>query len=123
MKLENLRAADKNSKICVDEPLGESYVATNEMVLFTYQSDSRRWGVLLKDGSKATMKRDCRAEQILALSPSFTKLKTDTIVNMDYIRSIGVKDQRCILVEPFSNIKLSFSRRSAKKAKELVANR
>lgn len=123
LKIENLRTADKNSRICVDEQLGERYVSTNEMVLFTYRGDSRRWSVLLKDGSKATMKRDCRAEQILALSPSFARLKTDTIVNMDYIRSIGVKDQRCILVEPFSNIKLSFSRRSAKKAKELVANR
>ena len=89
------------------------------MVLFSYQSDSRKWDVLMKDGAKATMKRDYHAEQILALSPSFTRLKMDTIVNMDYIKSIGAKDQRCVLVEPFSDITLYFSRRSAKKAKEL----
>lgn len=120
LKLENLKNADRVQKVCVDEPLGERFVTTDEMVLFTYQSDSRKWDVLMKDGAKATMKRGCYAEQILALSPSFTRLKTDTIVNMDYIKSIGAKDQRCVLVEPFSDITLYFSRRSAKKAKELI---
>lgn len=119
LKLENLKNADRVQKVCVVEPLGERFVTTCEMVLFTYQSDSRKWEVLIKDGTKAIMKRDCRAEHILALSPSFTRLKTDTIVNMDYIRSIGTKDQRCVLVEPFGDIELYFSRRSAKKAKEL----
>lgn len=119
LKLENLKKADRPQKICVDDPLGERFVLTNEMVLFSYQSDSRKWDVLMKDGAKATMKRDYHAEQILALSPSFTRLKMDTIVNMDYIKSIGAKDQRCVLVEPFSDITLYFSRRSAKKAKEL----
>lgn len=120
LKLENLKNADRVQKVCVDEPRGERLATTDEMVLFIYQSDSRKWDVLIKDGTKATMKRDCHAEQILALSPSFTRLKTDTIVNMDYIKSIGTKDQRCVLVEPFSDITLYFSRRSAKKAKELI---
>ena len=119
LKLENLKNSDMAKKVCVDELLGERFVSTDEMVLFTYQSDSRKWEVLMKDGAKATMKRDCHAEQILALSPSFTRLKTDIVVNMDYIKSIGVKDQRCILVEPFSDINLYFSRRSVKRVKEL----
>ncbi len=119
LMLENLKNTDRTSRICVDEPLGERFASIDEMVFFSYKSDSRKWDVLMKDGTKATMKRDCHAEQILALSPSFTRLKTDTIVNMDYIKSIGSKDQRCVLVEPFSDIELYFSRRSAKKAKEL----
>lgn len=120
LKLENLKNSDRTQKVCVDEPFGERLVSTDEMVLFTYQSDSRKWEALIKDGTKATMKRAIHTEQILALSASFTRLKPDTIVNMDYIKSIGVKDLRCVLVEPFGNIDLYFSRRSAKKAKEFI---
>ena len=89
----------------------------SEMVLFTYQAESRKWRVLLSDKSEAMMKRDFKAEQILALSPSLTKLNQGTIVNVDYIKSIGAKDNSCTLVEPFSGIKLQFSRRAAKNVK------
>lgn len=112
LKLKNLQTADTNRKIKVDEPAGERFVSIGEIVLFTYQTDSRKWQVLLKDGTTALMKRGFRADRILELSQSFINLNHGSIVNMDYIKSIGNKDQSCILVEPFNNIRLSFSRRA-----------
>lgn len=117
LKLENLKYNNASKKVTVEEPAGDRYVRIDEMVLFSYQADTRRWQVLLKDGKTAAMPRDCHAEQIMAFSPSMVKLKPDSIVNMDYIQSIGAKDQSCTLVEPFSNIRLSFSRRSAANVK------
>jgi len=118
LKLENLSRANMGHKITVEEASGDRYVTIGEMVLFTYQPDSRRWQILLKDGSCALMKRSHNANSILALSSSFSKLNPGSIVNMDYIKSIGAKDQTCVLVEPFSSIKLSFSRRSAASVKQ-----
>lgn len=118
LKLENLQNANTNRRIKVDEPAGDRYVTTGEMVLFTYQADSRRWNVLLSDGTTAVMKRGYRSERILELSHSYTNLNSGSIVNMDYIKSIGTKDQSCILVEPFGNLRLSFSRRALQAARK-----
>lgn len=112
LKLKNLESADINRKIKVDEPTGERFVSIGEMVLFTYQPDTRKWTVLLSDGTTAVMKRGCRTGKILGLSQSYISLNQGSIVNMDYIKSIGNKDQNCVLVEPFNNIRLSFSRRA-----------
>lgn len=118
LKLKNLQAADTNRKIKVDEPTGERFVSTCEMVLFTYQPDTRKWNVLLSDGSTAVMKRGCRQDRILGLSHSYIKLNQGSIVNMDYIKSIGNKDLSCSLVEPFNNSHLSFSRRALQAVRE-----
>lgn len=112
LKLKNLESADINRKIKVDESTGERFVSIGEMVLFTYQPDTRKWTVLLSDGTTAVMKRGCRTDKILGLSQSYISLNQGSIVNMDYIKSIGNKDQSCVLVEPFNNIHLSFSRRA-----------
>ena len=117
LKLENLKNARPAGKIAVEDPVGDRFVSSDEIVLLTYQPDSRRWNVLLRDKSEAVMKRGTRAEQILAISPSLTKLNQGTIVNVDYIKSIGAKDNSCTLVEPFSRIRLQFSRRTAKSVK------
>lgn len=115
LKLENLKITGNTTKISVEEARGDRFVTTGDMVLFSYQPDTRRWSVLLKDGTNATMKRNFRAEKILELNPSYTKLNPGTIVNMDYIKSIGLKDQNCTLIEPFNHIQLYFSRRAKKK--------
>ena len=104
-------------KIAVEEPFGVRFVSPSEMVLFTYQADTRKWRVLLADKSEATMKRNFRAQQILALSPSFSKMNQGAIVNMEYVKSIGSKDNACTLGDPFGGIKLRFSRRSARAVK------
>lgn len=112
LKLKNLQDANTDRKIKVDEPTGERFVSIGEMVLFTYQPDTRKWNVLLSDGSTVMMKRGYRTDKILELSLSYINLNQGSIVNMDYIKSIGNKDQSCVLVEPFNNIHLSFSRRA-----------
>lgn len=114
LKLENLKTVGVGRKIAVEDASRDRFVSVDEMVLFTYLPDIRRWQVLLRDGTECFMKRSSTAGRILDISPCFTRLNQQTIVNVDYIKSIGVKSQKCVLVEPFSNISLSFSRRSAK---------
>lgn len=117
LKLENQMNTDIGNHIVVEEHTRDRFVMADELVLFTYLPDNRRWQVLLKDESTCLMKRDFRAEKILEISPNFTKLNQQTIVNVDYIKSIGTKDQSCILKEPFDNIELFFSRRIFRQVK------
>lgn len=114
LKLENLKTVSISRKITIEDSSQDRFVTADEMVLLSYLSDTRRWQVLLKDGSECLMKRNSTARNILDISPCFTRLNQQTIVNVDYIKSIGVKSQKCVLVEPFNNISLSFSRRSVK---------
>ena len=112
LKMENLKMAAGENRITVEDITGTRFVAIGELVLFTYQAESRRWKALLKEGVYVSMPRDYRADKVSGLCPSFIKLNQGTIVNMDYIKHIGVKDQRCILIEPFDHIPLFFSRRA-----------
>lgn len=106
------------TRIVIEDASQDRFVSTDEMVLFTYNSDSRKWHVLLKDKAECIMKRGTTADKILKLSPSFAKLNQRAIVNVDYIKSIGLNDQRCVLAEPFDKIGLFFSRRSARIMKQ-----
>lgn len=118
LKLENLKKTAVGNRIVIEDASQDRFVPVDEMVLFTYNPDTRKWQVLLKNGEECIMKRGTTADKILEISPCFVKLNQQSIVNVDYIKSIGVKDQRCILVEPFGKIDLFFSRRSARMMKQ-----
>jgi len=123
LKLENIKSVGDNREVAVEEPTGDRMVFIRDMVLFTYQQDSRKWLVLLRDGTNAVMNRSFHASEILELSPCLTKLNPASIVNLDYIRSIRVKDGTCVLKEPFSHINLIYSRSAGKNIKALLHQR
>ena len=87
----------------------------SEILYFQYSEDARCWQMTLTN-----MELSTKAKDILNFCPSFIRVNTDCILNIDYLSSVENNTLRCILYAPFSHLEISASRRHYSKIKEAL---
>ena len=78
------------------------------------------YGKLTASKEEKARKSTLKAKDILNFCPSFIRVNTDCILNIDYLSSVENNTLRCILYAPFSHLEISASRRHYSKIKEAL---
>ena len=91
-----------------------------EILYFQYSEDARCWQMTLTNMEQYRLRLSTKAKDILNFCPSFIRVNTDCILNIDYLSSVENNTLRCILYAPFSHLEISASRRHYSKIKEAL---
>lgn len=92
----------------------------SEILYFQYSKDTRCWQMTLTNMEQYRLRLSTKAKDILNFCPSFIRVNTDCILNIDYLSSVENNTLRCILYAPFSHLEISASRRHYSKIKEAL---
>lgn len=92
----------------------------SEILYFQYSEDTRCWQMTLTNMEQYRLRLSTKAKDILNFCPSFIRVNTDCILNIDYLSSVENNTLRCILYAPFSHLEISASRRHYSKIKEAL---
>ena len=92
----------------------------SEILYFQYSEDARCWQMTLTNMEQYRLRLSTKAKDILNFCPSFIRVNTDCILNIDYLSSVENNTLRCILYAPFSHLEISASRRHYSKIKEAL---
>lgn len=92
----------------------------SEIPYFQYSEDTRCWQMTLTNMEQYRLRLSTKAKDILNFCPSFIRVNTDCILNIDYLSSVENNTLRCILYAPFSHLEISASRRHYSKIKEAL---
>lgn len=92
----------------------------SEILYFQYSEDIRCWQMTLTNMEQYRLRLSTKAKDILNFCPSFIRVNTDCILNIDYLSSVENNTLRCILYAPFSHLEISASRRHYSKIKEAL---
>lgn len=92
----------------------------SEILYFQYSEDTRWWQMTLTNMEQYRLRLSTKAKDILNFCPSFIRVNTDCILNIDYLSSVENNTLRCILYAPFSHLEISASRRHYSKIKEAL---
>ena len=92
----------------------------SEILYFQYSEDTRSWQMTLTNMEQYRLRLSTKAKDILNFCPSFIRVNTDCILNIDYLSSVENNTLRCILYAPFSHLEISASRRHYSKIKEAL---
>ena len=92
----------------------------SEILYFQYSEDPRCWQMTLTNMEQYRLRLSTKAKDILNFCPSFIRVNTDCILNIDYLSSVENNTLRCILYAPFSHLEISASRRHYSKIKEAL---
>lgn len=111
-------ATNLPNKVAIQTTKELLLVNTEEMLLFSYLSESRSWQITLTDGNVHQLKRNTAAEDILALNPSLVRISNTCIINIDYLAAVENNTQHCRFYPPFDHLDITFSRRYFGKLKE-----
>lgn len=92
----------------------------SEILCFQYTDENRCWQMTLTNLEQYRLRLSTKAKDILNFCPSFIRVNTDCILNIDYLSSVENNTLRCILYAPFSHLEISASRRHYSKIKEAL---
>lgn len=92
----------------------------SEVLYFQYLEDVRCWQMVLTNLEQYRLRLSTKAKDILNFCPSFIRVNTDCILNIDYLASVENNTLRCILYSPFNHLEISASRRHYSKIKEAL---
>ena len=92
----------------------------SEILYFQYSEDTRCLQMTLTNMEQYRLRLSTKAKDILNFCPSFIRVNTDCILNIDYLSSVENNTLRCILYAPFSHLEISASRRHYSKIKEAL---
>lgn len=92
----------------------------SEILYFQYSNENRCWNMILTNMKQHRLRLSTKARDILNLHPSFIRINTDCILNIDYLSSIENSTLRCSLYAPFNDLELTASRRHYSKIKEAL---
>ena len=92
----------------------------SELLYFQYSEDTPCWQMTLTNMEQYRLRLSTKAKDILNFCPSFIRVNTDCILNIDYLSSVENNTLRCILYAPFSHLEISASRRHYSKIKEAL---
>lgn len=92
----------------------------SEILYFQYSEDTSCWQMTLTNMEQYRLRLSTKAKDILNFCPSFIRVNTDCILNIDYLSSVENNTLRCILYAPFSHLEISASRRHYSKIKEAL---
>lgn len=92
----------------------------SEILYFQYSEDTRCWQMTLTNMEQYRLRLSTKAKDILNFCPSFIRVNTDCILNIDYLSSVENNTLRCIHYAPFSHLEISASRRHYSKIKEAL---
>lgn len=92
----------------------------SEILLFQYLDDVRCWQMTLTNMEQHRLRLNTKANDILSMSPTFIRINTDCILNIDYLSSVENNTFRCILCPPFNHIEVTASRRHFGRIRELL---
>ncbi|WP_300813940.1 LytTR family DNA-binding domain-containing protein [uncultured Bacteroides sp.] len=91
-----------------------------EILYFQYSNESRCWLMTLTNMEQHRLRLSTKAKDILSLSPSFIRVNTDCILNIDYLSSVENNTLRCVLYAPFNHLNIVVSRRHYSEIKEAL---
>lgn len=92
----------------------------SEILCFQYSEAIRCWQMTLTNMEQYRLRLSTKAKDILNFSPSFIRINTNCILNIDYLSSVENNTLRCVLYAPFSHINILASRRHYSKIKEAL---
>lgn len=92
----------------------------SEILCFQYSEDIRCWQMTLTNMEQYRLRLSTKAKDILNFSPSFIRINTNCILNIDYLSSVENNTLKCILYAPFNHINILASRRHYSKIKEAL---
>ena len=103
--------------ISLPTPIGLRFMDKNSIVLFQCctrekMNDKTIWTVLLTDMTEVKLRTGTNAKEILELmgEKKFIPVNQSTILNINYLGSIEFKTRDCLLIPPFTELKLTASR-------------
>ena len=94
------------------------FIATQQILLFNYNSLQRTWQLMLTDCTTHTLRRGTSASDLLELSSSLVRISNTCIINLTYLSAVENNTQRCRLAPPFDHLDIIASRRYFSKLKE-----
>ena len=92
----------------------------SEILFFQYSDETRCWQMTLTNMEQYRLRLSTKAKDILNFCPSFIRVNTNYILNIDYLSSVENNTLRCILYAPFNHLEISASRRHYSKIKEAL---
>lgn len=92
----------------------------SEILCFQYLDGARCWQMTLTNLEQHRLRLSIKAKDILELSPSFIRINTDCILNIDYLSAVENNTLRCVLYPPFSQMEILASRRHYSKIREAL---
>lgn len=110
----------KDCKFAVQTVNNLLLLRDSEILYFQYSNENRCWNMILTNMKQHRLRLSTKARDILNLHPSFIRINTDCILNIDYLSSIENSTLRCNLYAPFNNLELTASRRHYSKIKEAL---
>lgn len=111
---------NNNNRFAVQTVSRLLLLSWSEVLLFQYIDEIRCWQMTLTNMEQHRLRLNTKANDILAMSPSFIRINTDCILNFDYLSSVENNTFRCMLCPPFDHIELTASRRHFGKIRELL---
>ena len=91
-----------------------------EILYFQYSEEGRCWVMVLTNMEQHRLRLSTKARDILGLCPSFVRVNTDCILNIDYLSSVENSTFKCVLYAPFNHLNIMVSRRHYSKIKEAL---
>lgn len=92
----------------------------SEILYFQYSNENRCWQMVLTNMEQHRLRLSTKAKDILSLSPSFVRVNTNCILNIDYLSSVENNTLRCVFYAPFNHLNILVSRRHYSEIKEAL---
>lgn len=102
--------------ISLPTPTGLRFIEKNHLTLFQCTreqlSEKPTWKAMLTDFSEVKLRNGITAKELMILmgKRNFIQVNQSAILNLNFLASIEFKTRECLLIPPFSGIKVTASR-------------
>lgn len=109
-----------DSKFAVQTVNSLLFLRCSEILCFQYDDTQRCWLMTLTNLEQHRLRLNAKASDILNMSPTFIRVRTDCILNIDYVCSVENNTLQCRLCAPFEEMEIFASRRYYSRIKETM---